>query len=343
MNDKTNDTSRREATDAERDGARQAGLGRFEYFDLKPKQADMREEVLAGLSAPAKSLPPKYFYDARGSALFERITRLPEYYLTRTEMTLFDANLDAIAGALGDGFCLVEYGSGSSLKIRKLLERLRPAAYVPVDISGVHLEAEARALYRDYPWLDMFPTCTDFTGPFELPEPVVGLPRVGFFPGSSIGNFEPAAAAEFLHNVRSTLGPGGRLLIGVDRKKDPAVLEAAYNDAEGVTAAFNLNVLRHLNESLHADFDLQAFRHEACYDAERGCIRMFLRSLTEQTVRVAGTAIDFAADETIHTENSFKYAPAEFRDLAGRGGFAVETWWTDAKDLFALFLLRATA
>ena len=320
-----------------------ARTGRFEFFDLKPKTADMREEVLDGLTSSPKSLPPKYFYDERGSGLFERITRLPEYYLTRTEMALFDVYLDDICSALGTGVCLVEYGSGSTLKIRKLLERLRPAAYVPVDISGDHLEAQARALHQDFPWLDVFPTCADFTAPFELPEPVAGLPRVGFFPGSSIGNFDPSAAVSFLANVRATLGRGGRLVVGVDRKKDPAVLEAAYNDSQGVTAAFNVNVLRHINERLNADFDPSAFTHEAIYDAGLGCIQMFLRSVTAQTVQVAGMTVELGADEIIHTENSFKYHPAEFEALAARGGFAADAWWTDEAERFALFLLRATA
>lgn len=315
--------------------------GRFELFDLKPKVAGMREEVLAGLTAEPKRLPPKYFYDQRGSELFEQITRLPEYYLTRTEMTLFDAHLDAFADALGDGFCLVEYGSGSSRKIRKLLERVRPAAYVPVDISGVHLEAEARALHADYPWLDVFPTCADFTRPFELPPPVRDLPRVGFFPGSSIGNFDPSGAVEFLVSARTTLGAGARFLIGVDRKKDPAVLEAAYNDAAGVTAEFNRNVLRHINERLGADFDPDAFDHQARYDVALGCIQMFLVSRGEQTVQIAGSTIRFAAGERIHTESSFKYAPEEFEALATRGGFRREACWTDADARFALFLLRA--
>ncbi len=320
------------------DGAAQ---GRFEFFDRKPRIADMREEVLDGLLAPRKRLPPKYFYDATGSELFEKITELPEYYLTRTEMALFDSCLDAIAGALGEGFCLVEYGSGTSRKIRKLLERVRPAAYVPVDISGEHLNRQSRALHGDFPWLDVYPTCADFTGPFALPEPVTGLPQVGFFPGSSIGNFEPSAAETFLRHVGRTLGRGGRMLVGVDRKKDPAVLEAAYNDRAGVTAEFNRNVLRHVNERLGADFDPEAFAHQASYDAEAGCIRMFLRSLAPQTVHVAGHVIEFRAGETIHTENSFKYHPDEFRRLAERGGFACDAWWTDDAECFALFLLRA--
>jgi dimethylhistidine N-methyltransferase len=315
--------------------------GRFHYFDLKPRTADMREEVLEGLTAMPKRLSPKYFYDATGSYLFERITELPEYYLTRTEMALFDAHLGDIAAALGDGFCLVEYGSGTTRKIRKLLERLQPAAYVPVDISGEHLTVEARALHRDFPWLDVFPTCADFTAPFELPEPVRKLPRVGFFPGSSIGNFDPRGALEFLANVRGTLGSAGHLLIGVDRRKDSEVLERAYNDAQGVTAEFNRNALRHINVRLGGDFQPERFVHEARYDPEQGCIRMFLRSLEQQTVRIGSVDVNFAAGETIHTENSYKYHPQEFIALAERAGFGTQSWWSDAGGLFALFLLSA--
>lgn len=315
--------------------------GRFRFFDLKPKTADMREEVLAGLTATPKRLPPKYFYDEAGSELFERITRLPEYYLTRTEMSLFDAYLDDIARALGRGVCLVEYGSGSTQKIRKLLNRLVPGAYVPVDISGDHLEAQSRELYQDFPWLDVFPVCADFTAPFPLPETVNGLPRVGFFPGSSIGNFDPDGAVHFLGNVRETLGSGGRMLVGVDRKKDPAVLEAAYNDAQGVTEAFNLNVLHHINRRLGANFQPERFAHEARYNAGHGCIQMFLVSRVAQQVDVGGTTISFAAGETIHTENSHKYHLEEFETLARDGGFHRETVWTDDADRFALFLLRA--
>lgn len=319
---------------------RDGGQGRFRYFDLQPQTADMRQEIVDGLLATPRRLPPKYFYDETGSRLFEQITRQPEYYLTRTELALFDDHLEDIARALGAGICLVEYGSGTSQKIRKLLEWLHPAAYVPVDISGEHLLAQARALHRDYPWLDVFPTCTDFTTPFALPAPVAGLPHVGFFPGSSIGNFEPSAAAGFLGNVHDTLGSGGRLLVGVDRKKDTAVLEAAYNDREGVTAAFNLNVLRHINARLGADFDLAGFTHEARYNPELGCIQMFLRSGRKQTAHIGTDEFTFAEGDVIHTENSFKYDPQEFRELASRGGFDVESWWTDPDEYFALFLLR---
>ncbi|MFU8813741.1 MAG: L-histidine N(alpha)-methyltransferase [Pseudomonadales bacterium] len=315
--------------------------GTFRFFDLQPRTASMLEEVLAGLTEQPKQLPPKYFYDAAGSVLFEHITRLPEYYLTRTELALFDAHLDDLARALGNGICLVEYGSGTSEKIRKLLERLRPVAYVPVDISGEHLEAQARALHEDFPWLDVFPTCADFTGAFTLPAPVDGLPRVGFFPGSSIGNFDPAGAERFLRNVGATIGAGGRLLVGVDRKKDVAVIERAYNDTQGVTAEFNLNVLNHINQRLGADFVLEQFAHEARYNPERGCIQMFLRSRSTQTVRIGETEIALAAGEAIHTENSFKYHPEEFIALAQRGGFESLDWWTDEDAHFALFLLRA--
>ena len=317
------------------------GGGRFRYVDLKPRTADMREEVLAGLAANPKRLPPKYFYDEAGSALFERITRLPEYYLTRTEMALFDAYLDDIARALGGGVCLVEYGSGSSQKIRRLLTRLEPAAYVPVDISGDHLENQARDLHKDFPWLDVFPVCADFTGTFPLPDDVEGLPRVGFFPGSSIGNFDPAGAVRFLGNVRDTLGPGGLLVVGVDRRKDPALLEAAYNDAQGVTAAFNRNVLHHINRRLGADFQAERFEHFARYNAERGCIQMFLLSRHAQTVTVAGTVVELAPWEAVHTENSYKYDLDEFEALARRGGFTRDALWTDEGERFALFLLRA--
>jgi len=319
--------------------------GELRYFDRQPHTADMREEVLQGLAERPRRLPPKYFYDETGSRLFEQITRLPEYYLTRTEMALFDAHLDDIAAALGADVCLVEYGSGTSEKIRKLLERLRPAAYVPVDISGEHLLDQAHALHRDFPWLNVYPTCADFTSRFDLPEPVAALPRVGFFPGSSIGNFDPPGATAFLGHVHATLGPGGRLLVGVDRKvggrKDAAVLEAAYNDSQGVTAAFNLNVLQHINARLDADFDPAAFAHEARYDPDLGCIQMFLRSRVEQTVQIGSTRLAFAAGEIVHTENSHKYHPEEFQALARRGGFDVDQWWTDEAEYFALYLLRA--
>jgi dimethylhistidine N-methyltransferase len=316
---------------------------RYQFFDRSPGMSGMYEEVVRGLQASPRQLPPKYFYDERGSRLFEAITRLPEYYLTRTEMALFDQHEASVAAALGSDACLVEYGSGSSQKIRKVLQRARPEAYVPVDISADHLERQAAALSTDFPWLRVYPTCADFTQPFKLPEPVAALSKVGFFPGSSIGNFEPRQAVSFLRNVRETLGPGGRMLVGVDRKKDISVLEAAYNDAQGITGEFNLNLLRHINVALGANFDLNGFAHEARYNEQRDCIQMFLRSRRRQRVQLGSQAFEFAEGEAIHTENSFKYDPDGFMALARDGGFVTETWWTDHREWFALYLLRAEA
>lgn len=313
----------------------------FELTDLQPALGRMREEVLGGLRSSEKTLSPKYFYDAEGSVLFEQITDLPEYYLTRTEIALFDTHSAAIAAVIGQGSCVVEYGSGSNLKIRKLLEATAPAAYVPVDISREHLEVNARALQADFPALDLYPICTDITTPFELPAAVAQLTKIGFFPGSSIGNFEPPAAIKLLATIRTTLGQGQYLLLGVDRKKDRAVLEAAYDDAAGVTAAFNRNILKHLNDALDGDFEPDAFRHVAEYNAAMGCVQMFLESTRAQTVTLAGEQISFADGERIHTENSFKYHPSEFEQLAGQAGFAVNQFWTDADELYGLFLLRA--
>lgn len=313
----------------------------YEYFDLKPALTDMRSAVLAGLRAEQKHVSPMYFYDADGSELFEQITELPEYYLTRTEIQLFEDYSDAIAERIGSNLCLVEYGSGSSRKIRKLLETARPAAYVPVDISGEHLQANARALHADYPWLNVYPTCTDFTLPFELPAAVAELPKAGFFPGSSIGNFAPHAATELLRNVRATLGQGAHMLIGVDRKKSVGLLEAAYDDAAGVTAQFNLNLLQHLNESLEANFDLTQFTHRATYNTEIGAVQMHLVSRCHQQVQVAGELFEFALGESLHTENSFKYHPEEFLALASDAGFTANAQWTDSNQWYGVYLLTA--
>ncbi len=300
----------------------------------------MAEEVLQGLGSEPKFISPKYFYDARGSALFEEITELDEYYLTRTEMGLFDTYLDDMAGSLGEGVCLIEYGSGNSRKIRKLLEAVSPEAYVPVDISNEHLQENARELHADFPALHVYPVCADFSLPVTVPPEVDELTRVGFFPGSSIGNFTPLEARRFLTGVRETVGSGGALLIGVDRKKVVSVLEDAYNDARGVTAAFNLNVLAHINSRLQADFELDGFRHLARYNAEEGCIQMFLESQRDQDVNVAGVTMHFAANERVHTENSYKYDRAEFIELAADAGFTAEAEWTDEQEWFSIFLLR---
>jgi dimethylhistidine N-methyltransferase len=318
-----------------------AASGEFEYFDCQPAREDARAELLRALRATPKSVPAKYFYDQRGSELFEVITRLPEYYLTRTEMGLFERHATEIAEVVGRDCALVEYGSGSSAKVRRLLETARPTAYVPVDISREHLEQTARELHLDFPWLNVYPTCADITTEFELPAPVQELDKVGFFPGSSIGNFDPEIAAAFLKNVAATLGRGSHLILGVDRKKDASILEAAYNDTAGVTAAFNLNLLNNLSSLLQAEFAPENFDHYAHYDAAKGCIAMFLEATVEHEVVVGEERIHFDAGERLHTENSYKYDPDELEEVARAGSYEPVDMWTDAQQLFSVFVLRA--
>jgi dimethylhistidine N-methyltransferase len=314
----------------------------IEFHDLHPTPADFAAEVLAGLRRRPRYIPPKFFYDARGSQLFDRITALPEYYLTRAEVEVLAANATEIARRVGTGSLLVEPGGGSCAKVRILLEGLRPCAYVPMDISREHLRAAAEQVAAEFPWLEVHASCADFTRAMTLPDtaPEPEGPRVAFFPGSSIGNFDPEGAEGFLAAVAELVGPGGFLLIGADRKKDKAVLDAAYDDAAGVTAAFNLNLLERMNRELGADFDLAAWRHSAFYDEAKGRIEMHLVSGRAQTVRVAGEDFAFEAGETIHTENSYKYGIEEFQALAARAGFRPEAVWTDTRGLFAVHLLR---
>ena len=300
----------------------------------------MRRDVLQGLSLTAKSIPPKYFYDKRGSVLFERITALPEYYLTRAEVGILRANRTALGKAIGDGGCLIEYGSGASIKVRLLLDACRPAAYVPVDISREHLMQAARAIHDDF-GLPVYPTCADYSAPFELPEPVRDLRQVAFFPGSSIGNFDPAEAEVFLRGVSEVVGSGGALAIGVDTKKDPAILHHAYNDSAGVTAEFNRNILSHINVTVGADFDPGAFTHEAVYNETAGRIEMYLVATRSHTVTVAGAPIRFTKGEWVHTENSYKYEPAEFVAMAERAGFDCTHLWQDEKGHFMVLALQA--
>jgi dimethylhistidine N-methyltransferase len=313
----------------------------FAFLDLHPPKDDTLSEVCASLGQNAKSLSPKFFYDEKGSQLFEAITELEEYYPTRTELALFDAHLPEIAKLIGHNSCVIEYGSGSSLKIRKLLEALLPSAYVPVDISRDYLLSTATALSRDFSELSVFPVCADFTQDMALPAQVSQLHRVGFFPGSSIGNFEPTQAREFIRQVGDTLGANGYFLVGVDCKKDPLVLERAYADAAGVTAAFNLNALVHLNRELGANFQLENFQHMARYNEQQGCIEMFLRSTRAQQVNIGDAVFDFEVAELLHTENSYKYAPSEFMALAESAGFRCLKHWLDKDEYFGLYLLQA--
>jgi dimethylhistidine N-methyltransferase len=298
--------------------------------------------VLEGLRAHRKRLPPKYFYDEPGSRLFERITALPEYYPTRTELRILEERAAEIARLLPQNCALVEFGSGSSQKARLLL-RAAPhvAAYLPVDISLAFMHREAERVRRDFPALAVTPVEADFTQPFELPGKAASLPHAGFFPGSTIGNFEPHEACTFLAQAARLLGPGAVFIIGADLIKDAAILHAAYNDAAGVTAQFNLNLLARINRELGANFDLDAFAHRAFYNGERERIEMHLASTRRQTVRICGETIEFRAGETIHTENSYKYSVDSFAALARGAGWVPVAVWTDAKQWFSVHVLRA--
>ena len=291
----------------------------------------LKQDVIAGLSLPQKALPPKYFYDDAGSRLFERICRLPEYYLTRAELSLTRRHLASIARFAGRRCELIEYGSGESLKTRLLIRALRPAAYLPVDISEAALRGAAARLAREFPWLEIVPVNGDFSRPIELPR--ARAPRLVYFPGSTIGNLTPEEAHAFLVMTR---GQAARMLVGVDLRKDANVLHAAYNDSRRVTAAFNLNLLARINRELGADFDLERFAHYAFYNAAAGRIEMHLISLARQTVRIGRHRFNFDAGESIHTENSYKYSVEGFRALAARAGYEGKKLWTDAKGLFAL-------
>jgi dimethylhistidine N-methyltransferase len=314
---------------------------RFEYVDLKPGTGSFLQDVVAGLSAPRKSLPPKYFYDARGSELFDRICELPEYYPTRTELAMLEANGADIGARAGAGSAIVEYGSGAGRKTRLLVGALEPDMYVAVDISGEQLQAAVAQLAAEFPAVRMVAVCGDYTRqlPVRQLEIVNGVRRVVYFPGSTIGNFDPSDALAFLDNARAVAGPGGAMIVGVDLKKDASILHAAYNDAQGVTAAFNLNVLSRINRELGADFDVANFEHRAHYDPRAGRVEMHLVSGVDQRVTVGAHQFRFSAGETIHTENSYKYSVEEFQALAMQAGFSPEHCWLDPQRLFSIHYL----
>lgn len=309
---------------------------------FEPDVADFARALVVGLRAVPKRVPCKYLYDAEGSALFERICDLPEYYPTRTELGLLERHADEVARHIGDDAELVEFGAGSGVKVRLLLDALtRPRAYLPIDISGPHVRAAAARLADDYPGLAVRPVVADYTRPLRLPPSVRGARRrVGFFPGSTIGNFAPDEAVRFLLTA-SQLLKGGGLLVGVDLVKDPAVLHAAYNDAAGVTAAFNRNLLDRANRELDADFDLERFAHYAFYHPLAQRIEMHLVSLAHQQVRVAGETFVFADGEALHTEDSYKYTIDGFRALAMRAGFVPAAVWSDPQQRFSLHWLES--
>ena len=305
-------------------------------------ESEFARDALAGLSRPQKSLPPKYFYDAEGSRLFEAICELEEYYPTRTEAALLRESAAEIAAAIPDGAVLVEFGSGASTKTRVLLDAApQVAAYVPIDISPDALAEAAQAIGRDYPQVEVAPLAEDFTRAIELPAAVRGRPVVGFFPGSTIGNFTPGEAQDFLTGARRLLGAGSTFLVGIDLVKPEPELIAAYDDALGVTAAFNKNLLVRMNRELGADFDVDAFRHRAVWNAGESRVEMHLQSLRPQVVSVAGRSFRFSAGETLHTENSCKFTVRGFEQQAARAGWRLEREWVSAHPAFALVRLRA--
>ncbi len=301
---------------------------------------DFAEAVLAGLAQPQKTIPARFFYDTAGSELFEKITALPEYYPTRTEVGILEANGGAIAAAVGPGRAVIEFGSGSSAKTPLLLRTVAASAYVPIDISAEFLDMAAADLARKLPELPVFPLAADFTRPLKLPAGIAGRPKLGFFPGSTLGNLAPAAAVDLLRAFADTLGDGSWLVIGLDLRKDAATLEAAYNDAAGITAAFNLNLLHRINRELDGTIDVSAFAHHAPFNAELGRIEMHLRAVRDIDFTVCGTPFKMATGETIHTENSHKWTLDEARLLALAAGWKPIAVWTDAVVRFAVHLWR---
>jgi dimethylhistidine N-methyltransferase len=309
------------------------------FHDYAPTDSHFLAEVIAGLSQKPKSISPKFFYDQRGSELFDEICLQPEYYPTRTEIKILQDNAEEIAALVGSESVLVELGSGASEKVRLLFDALAPASYMGVDISREFLLLSTRRLAQDYPELEVHAVCADFSQQLELPEHAQRGQVVAFFPGSSIGNFEPRAAVQFLRQVAECVGRGGKMLIGVDLKKDIATLNSAYNDAAGVTAAFNLNLLQRMQDELDAELDIDAFSHNAFYNAALGRVEMHLVSAREQAIVLDDEIFALAAQESIHTESSYKYHLTEFARLAGQAGFTVERVWTDARQMFSVQLL----
>jgi len=314
-----------------------------DLHDVSTTDEEFLADAIEGLSRkPQKTISPKYLYDKRGSELFDDITELDEYYPTRTELSIMRQYADEMAAAVGPEALLVEYGSGSSMKTGTLLKALdHLTGYVPMDISGEHLEEAAQRIAADFPDLPVYPVCADFTQPFDLP-PVEGTVRrrVAYFPGSTIGNFTKLQAADVLKHISALMGPGGGLLIGVDLEKDPEVLKRAYDDRKGVTAKFNLNLLDRMNRELDANFDRDAFEHQARYNSEQHRIEMHLVAEEPQKVKLDGTEIAFDAGESIHTENSHKFTEESFAELAGKAGFKLVKVWKDPRAYFSVMYLE---
>jgi len=319
---------------------------RIAYIDCAPAIESFADSVIAGLAQMPKRLSPMFFYDERGSELFERICALPEYYLTRVELAILRRNAARLAAAIGPGIQLIEFGAGSLEKVRVLLAAFaNPQGMTAIDISGEHLRQAAETLAHDFPAVPVTAVCADYTRPIELPESLTDSTarRIGFFPGSTIGNFTPREAVQFLRTIRPLFGTDGLLIVGVDLQKDIAVLEAAYDDAEGVTAAFNLNLLDRINRELGGSFVRDRFAHRSWYNAAEGRIEMHLVSLVDQLVAVAGHGFAFSRGETIHTENSYKYGVTDFHRLAFEAGWTPVDIMVDADELFSLHVLRVQA
>ena len=319
------------------------GFGRFDSTTALPVpdiDSEFGRALRAGLQAEPKSISPKYFYDERGSRLFDEICELPEYYPTRTEFSILEDNAAEIAAQIGPRAEIIEFGAGSLTKVRVLLEALdQPMRFLPIDISGEHLENAADVLRLDFPEITVEPIAGDYTRKLDLPDRVADVgKRVGFFPGSTLGNFKPDEALAFLTRAASLLHGGG-LLIGVDQVKSPALLHAAYNDAQGVTAQFNVNLLHRANRELGANFDLDAFEHYAFYNAPLQRIEMHLVSRRAQTVTIGDEAFNFRDGETLHTESSYKFTSDGLARLAAEAGFGVGTCWTDPQRLFSVHWL----
>ena len=312
-----------------------------EITDQHPELSDLRAEVIDGLSREPKSLPPKLFYDETGSHLFEEITELEEYYPTRTEIAILERHSSEITADWDEQVALIELGSGSSRKIRILFDAWNgPLTYMPIDISKHYLQIAAESIQKDYPHLEVVPVCSDYTTHLDIPRWESFHRRVLFFPGSTVGNFEPDDAKRFLSYLASRNTGGDRMIIGVDLEKDARILNAAYNDAKGVTAAFNLNILRRINRELGANFDLEHFEHRAFFNAQKHRVEMHLVSAIEQRVTISHDTFTFAAGETIHTENSYKYSMDSFNRLVSGTGFRIARTWTDEEELFSVHELE---
>jgi L-histidine Nalpha-methyltransferase len=317
-------------------------LGGARFVGGELPAVNFRKDVLEGLARPQKALPPKYFYDAQGSTLFERICRLREYYPTRTELSITRKYLRDIARFVGKRSALLEYGSGESLKTRLLIGALAPSVYMPVDISAPALRSAVKRLLREFPRLGIVAITADFCHPLTVPAYRGSARRVVYFPGSTIGNLTPEEAQAFLKMTRAQVGPRGAMIVGVDLKKDANILHAAYNDAKDVTATFNVNLLARINRELGGDFDLRRFAHYAFYNPLAGRIEMHLVARDAHTVNIGNYRFAFERGESIHTENSYKYSVPEFERLAANAGFAPAKLWTDARGWFGVFGLRAT-